>query len=358
MALILVIILVQKIPAEATERYGEPASWLTTRQLYWYSIQLLAAEEDLSLPSSSESGEQEFIIEPGESVTSITGRLYQAELVSNPGAFRTYLLYSGIDTRIKAGKYSLDQNLAPIEIADAMQSGISSEIQFTILAGWRAEEIAAALPTSGLNITPADFLQAVRSVPVEYSIRTRVPRESLEGFLFPDAYELPRDIDLESFLTVLFGNFENQLTTELRSGYNHQGLSLYKAVILASVVEREAMLEDEMPLIASVFYNRLAVGGKLESDPTVQYALGYNQDQGTWWTNPLSQEDLMIDSPFNTYLYPGLPPVPIANPGLPALRAVAFPAQTPYYYFRAACDASGRHTFAETFEEHVGNACP
>jgi UPF0755 protein len=144
----------------------------------------------------------------------------------------------------------------------------------------------------------------------------------------------------------------------MRTGFQRQGLNVYRAVILASIVSREAIIEDEMPMIASVFYNRLASGGKLDSDPTVQYALGYNQEQKTWWTNPLSLADLEIDSRYNTYKYPGLPPGPIANPGLEALKAVAFPAQTPYYYFRAACDGSGRHLFAETFEEHLGNACP
>ena len=107
-----------------------------------------------------------------------------------------------------------------------------------------------------------------------------------------------------------------------------------------------------------MFLNRIASGIKLETDPTVQYALGYNPAQNTWWTNPLSVEDLQIDSPYNTYLYPGLPPGPIANPNLNALKAVAFPAQTPYYFFRSACDGSGRHTFAETFEEHLNNECP
>jgi UPF0755 protein len=97
---------------------------------------------------------------------------------------------------------------------------------------------------------------------------------------------------------------------------------------------------------------------KLDSDPTVQYALGYNTAAATWWTNPLSASDLQFDSPYNTYLYPGLPPGPICNPGLSALNAVAYPAQTPYYYFRAACDGSGRHAFAQTYEEHLRNACP
>jgi UPF0755 protein len=121
------------------------------------------------------------------------------------------------------------------------------------------------------------------------------------------------------------------------------------------MVEREAVINEEKPLIASVFLNRLALDMKLDSDPTVQYAIGYDP---VWWPNPLSLADLEVDSPFNTYKYAGLPPAPIANPGLSALRAVAFPADTPYFYFRARCDGSGYHDFAETFEEHLSNGCP
>jgi UPF0755 protein len=127
---------------------------------------------------------------------------------------------------------------------------------------------------------------------------------------------------------------------------------------LASIVERESIDASEMPLIASVFLNRLAIGMNLDADSTAQYALGYNEGQNTWWTNPLGASDLQVESPYNTYRFPGLPPGPIANPGLNALRAVAFPAQTPYYYFRAACDGSGKHLFAETYAEHLQNACP
>jgi UPF0755 protein len=152
--------------------------------------------------------------------------------------------------------------------------------------------------------------------------------------------------------------FESNLSPEIQGGFENQGLTIYQAIIMASIVEREAIDEEEMPLIASVFHNRLEADMNLASDPTIQYALGYNESQLTWWTNPLSLENLQIDSPYNTYIYPGLPPTPIANPGLKALRSVAFPAQTPYYYFRALCDGSKKHAFAETYEEHLGNACP
>jgi UPF0755 protein len=112
-----------------------------------------------------------------------------------------------------------------------------------------------------------------------------------------------------------------------------------------------------MPLIASVFFNRLQRNGKLETDPTVQYALGFQAGRGGWWAIPLTDSDFSIDSPYNTYLYYGLPPGPICNPGLPALQAVAFPAESSYLFFRAACDGSGRHNFAETDAQHDANAC-
>ncbi len=152
--------------------------------------------------------------------------------------------------------------------------------------------------------------------------------------------------------------FDEQVTPDLRKAYQNQDLDLASAVTLASIVQREAMVTDEQPTIASVFFNRLANGMKLDSDPTVQYALGYDEEKHTWWKNPLSQTDLQVNSRYNTYMYPGLPPGPIANPGIDALRAVANPAQTGYYYFRAKCDGSGRHSFSTTYQEHLQNACP
>jgi UPF0755 protein len=118
------------------------------------------------------------------------------------------------------------------------------------------------------------------------------------------------------------------------------------------------MVEEEQPTIASVFYNRLSQGMKLDSDPTVQYALGYNHSAKTWWTNPLSSQDLQINSPYNTYGSSGLPPGPIDSPGLSALNAVAKPDDTPFFYFRARCDGSHKHLFAQTYDEHLLNACP
>jgi UPF0755 protein len=305
-----------------------------------------------------EGSEISLTINPGESVPSITGKLWEAGLISNPGVFRNYLQYTGLDISLKAGEYKLNPAMSPIEIANAIQSSISAEVTLTILPGWRVEEITNSLLTSGLNITPEEFLQAVQNHPEGYSFSMCLPDDSLEGYLFPGSYTMARESTINDLLPQILMNFENQVNAELRNGFTTQELDLCQAVTLASIVQREAVLEEEMPMIASVFYNRLNSGAELASDPTVQYALGFNQAQGTWWTNPLSLQDLQVNSPYNTYVYKGLPPGPISNPGLAALRAVAFPAQTNYYYFRAACDGSGRHLFAETYAEHLANQCP
>ena len=357
LSIILVVSLLVKLPDQTEAFFGPPAPWLTTFQRYQYSALLRWQEKDLNTPTQPGGAEMDFSIGEGESVASITGRLWEAGLISNPGAFRTYLLYSGLDTIIKAGSYTFSPSLSPVQLAQAMQSATSSHVTFSVLPGWRAEEVAAALPASGLEITPEAFLQALSSPPQGYSFSAELAGGSLEGFLFPGSYKLRRDTSLPTLMGVLLDSFEANVTPEIRRGYEKQSLSLYEAVTLASIVSREAVVEDEMPMIASVFYNRLVLDMPLESDPTVQYALGYNQEQGTWWTNPLSLADLKVESPYNTYLFRRLPPGPIANPGLAALRAVAFPAQTPYYYFRAACDGSGRHLFAETYQQHLANAC-
>jgi UPF0755 protein len=179
----------------------------------------------------------------------------------------------------------------------------------------------------------------------------------MEGFFLPDIYILPRTTMIDQFLDTIARNFAIHITDEMRAGFANHGLSVYQAVILASIVERESIHDEEMTLIASVFLNRLNIGMTLGSDPTIQYALGFDSVQNTWWKNPLSLADLKIESPYNTYTHAGLPPAPISNPSLDALQAVAFSEVSPYYYFQARCDNSGYHTFAVTFDEHLANGC-
>ncbi len=346
------------ITRKAESTFGPASHALSERQRVLLALTLVLQEEDLTQPVDLAGSNIEFTILAGESVPSITQRLWEAGLITNPGAFRSYLQYSGLDTTLQAGDHSLSMAMSPVEIAQEMQASISSEVTLVILAGWRVEEIAATLPNTGFEITPDEFMQAMQNLPQRYSFSAELPGDSLEGFLFPGSYTMPRQSSMHQLLPQILTNFETQVNTEMRTGFANQGLSLYQAVTLASIVEREAINDEEMPMLASVFYNRLRINQRLASDPTVQYALGYNPQQATWWTNPLSLTDLEVNSPYNTYLYANLPPGPICSPGLAALRAVAFPAQTPYYYFRATCDGSGNHLFAETYEQHLANECP
>jgi UPF0755 protein len=361
-ALLIFVILmagVSSLPSQAGNIFGPAGIHLSKQRLVFYSALLLWQKKDLTQPANPMGVEQPFTVASGESTTSVIGRLWDDGLIKNPGAFRTYLYYTGLDVSLQAGEYQLSPAMTPMEIAHKMQDATPERVTFQILPGWRLEEIAAALPTSGLSITPKDFLAAARTRPAGYSFTTDLPEPaSLEGYLFPDKYDLSRKISLDDFIKTVLDRFEEQVTPDIRQGFSRQGLTLPEGITLASIIQREAVVEDEMPIIASVFYNRLEKGMKLDSDPTVQYALGYNTQHKTWWTNPLSLDDLKIDDAYNTYVNKGLPPTPIDSPGIAALKAAAFPASTPYFYFRAACDNSGRHVFSETFDEHLNKACP
>ncbi len=336
---------ISKIPKDAEAIFGPASPNLNTNQKFLLSWRLIQGEQNLTSPVNPFSTEIPFSISLGESPTSVANRLEDEGIIPNSSIFRDYLIYTGLDTQIQAGNYVLSPAKPARDIAYALLDATPTEVPFAVLAGWRLEEIAESLPSSGLDIPPEIFLDKAQN-------------ENLEGYLLPGIYIVPRTISATELLDILSTAFEDALTDELQTGFTNQYLTIEEAVRLASIVEREAVVDNEKPIIASVFLNRLAIGMRLEADPTVQFAVGYNPSQETWWTNPLSSADLQFNSPYNTYLYGGLPPGPICNPSIDSLRAVAFPAQTPYYYFRATCDNSGLHNFAETYDQHLGNACP
>lgn len=347
------------LTSQTRQLYGPPSSQLGTIDRLRLSVSLYFSQKDLLRPNFPDNLPESFVIELGESPQSIVDRFMQTGLISDADSFLNYLRYSGLDRTLQAGDYSFEPGLSAIRLAQRLQDATPQEVTLPVLAGWRIEEIAATLPTTGLNITPEDFMAETKVHPPGYWFLEEVPQgKSLEGFLAPGSYRVSRESTAKDLMVLLLDTFNAQISDQLKEGFDNQGLSIYEAVKLASIVDREAMVDEEMPLIASVFLNRLAAGMSLEADSTVQYALGFNNKQNTWWTNPLSSANLKNKSPYNTYRYPGLPPTPISNPSLNALNAVAFPAQTPFFYFRATCDGSGKHLFAETFDEHLQNACP
>ena len=365
-AIVFGIIYALGLPAQAEKAFGKPSSKLNTWQKISLSVKLLQQQDALSHPGNPSAAMLPFEIAKDESTASIIKRLQAGGIITDPSLFTLYLQFKGQDTSIQAGKYDLSAAMSPIQIAFTLQDATPKEINFNILRGWRVEEIAAAIPTSGLEFPPDAFLQIARIRPPGYSFSEQLPVNSkivangspypVEGFLLPDTYTLPRDASPVMLMTAILQNFDKKVDATIRQGIAEQDLSIYEGITLASIIEHEAMLEDEEPTIASVYLNRITSGMKLEADPTIQFAVGAQAGRG-WWPSPLTVTDLETDSPYNTYLYDGLPPSPIGSPTLSAIRAVAFPASSGYFYFRALCDGSGKHAFAQTYEEHVQNAC-
>jgi UPF0755 protein len=347
--------LIYYVPARASLLYGPPAKGLSISDRIEYATRLLSHGRVLTTPVDVNGIAQPFRVEPGESVISIAERLESVGIISDAQAFFDYAVYTGIDLTIQSGDFTLSPAQSIIDIAQALQKFAPTDATLVILPGWRMEEIAASLPTSGLSIEPDAFLSAANNPPQVLAFAAPV---TMEGFFFPDTYTLPRETTLDQLLDVIGRNFTSKLTTDIQNGFVAQNLSVYQAVTLASIVEREAIHSEESSLIASVYLNRIAIGMKLDADPTVQYALGFQFDTGSWWKSPLALTDLEVISPYNTYLNNSLPPTPISNPGIEALMAVAHPQTSTFYFFRAACDGSGYHVFAETFEEQLANGCP
>jgi UPF0755 protein len=296
-----------------------------------------------------------FIVEMGEPAGTVSANLEREGLVTDGNLFKRLLVYLGIDQKIEAGEYYLRPNMTMEEIAFELQRGRSRSVTVTIPEGWRAEQIAQALESQEL-VDAQRFIEAVQRGGQNYGfLRDRPPgtSSSLEGFLFPDTYQIPAYADVATVLDIMLGDFDTRVTPELRSAIASLGKTLYEVVTVASIVEREAVLAEERPVIASVYLNRLKKGMYLQADPTVQYAKGYDEGSGRWWAHMLQEEAATVESPYNTFLNPGLPPGPICNPGLAAIEAVVYPAQEEYLFFYSKGD--GSHAFAVTYEEHLQN---
>lgn len=331
------------------------------KQVLAYSLRL--REDELDIPASTNARQQPFVINLGEPARFVASRLASEGFVRDADLFNLYLRVSGLERRIQAGNFMLSQNMNMREVAQALQQALEAEALVTIPEGFRAEEIADRLAAN--NVMEAErFLTAVRqpqslSIFQDYDFLQELPPgASLEGFLFPDTYRFPIFASAPELIIAPFlDNFVRRVGTEGLTG-GRSGLRGQDLINLAAIVEREAVQSDERPLIASVYINRLNnvcadVGGRyLQADPTVQYARGV---PGNWWWKPASVEEYgQIQSPYNTYLNQGLPPGPIANPGLNAIEAAQNPAQTAYCFFLGTGE-DGRHVFAQTLAEHQQN---
>lgn len=333
-----------------------------TLELRALGVYLRLQEEALAQPAGNDSELQPFTIESGETALTVSSRLEEAGFIRDGNLFRVYMRYNGIDQRLAAGDFEISRSMSMKEIADVLQRARYEEIVFTVPEGMRAEEVADMLDVR--NIMDGDsFLALVRSGSQAAQALGDYPwlpagLSSLEGYLFPDTYRLPVPATPNDLVRRMLDNFELRVTDDVLAPAQQAGRGLEQIIIMASIVEREAPLADERPLVASVYWNRVSGacsdqtgGAYLQADPTVQYAAGR---PGEWWWKPPSVEAYAtVQSPYNTYLRPGLPPTAIASPGLSAIEAAAQPAETQYCFFVAM--GEGAHVFATTLAEHEAN---
>ena len=299
-----------------------------------------------------------FTVAPGETADLVAANLQNQGMLTDPQLFVNYAHFYGLDSQLQAGEFQFNGQLTIPEIAQTLTTAVARDIELRFLEGWRVEEMANYLAvTTPAQIDADEFLSiAYRDIDFDLSPYNLALADNikLEGYLFPDTYRVPLDADTVYLVEAMLQNFSERVTPTMRQAYAAQGLSLHEAVTLASIVEREAVVAEERPLIARVFLNRLNIGMKLQADPTTQYALGYQITSDSWWKSGLTFDDLAYQSPYNTYFAEGLPPGPIASPSLSSLQAVAQPATADYLFFVADCGegANGRHLFSTTFEEH------
>ena len=323
-------------------------------------IQLQSRQDELHAASGDDDSAIRFDIALGASAQQIADDLVAASLIADTQLFLDFARVEGYDRRFEAGVYFLNQTQSIVEIAALLTDSSRSHIPFRTVEGARIEEVAQQIDSNGMfAFTGADFLAQVWAgtpLPADFAAWAGIPAgASLEGYLYPDSYQLPPDISAMGLRDTLLGAFRERVNDELRNTALERGLTLHQAVTLASIIEREAVWQDEHAMIASVYHNRLRTGMRLQSDPTVQYAL--HGARGRWWS-PITFADFReVVSPYNTYLVDGLPPGPIASPSLSAIHAAIHPAESDFFFFHAACDGSYYHVFATTYEEHLANAC-
>jgi len=298
------------------------------------SVYFMYTEGSLPVDKTNE-GATIFVIKKGEGELSlITKRLASEDLIRNKLVFFTIALQKGIERKIQAGDFKLSKNMTAQEIADTLTHGTADE-WVTIVEGLRKEEVAQKL-TEQFTLSEISFIEQAK-----------------EGQLFPDTYRIPKTASVETIIKIMESNFQTKMA-EARQQYPFEKRSDKEILVLASLIEREAKFADDRRLIADIILKRAQSDRPLQLDATIQYGLGYQRKEKTWWKKELALEDLKVDNTYNTYERKGLPPAPICNPGLDSLKAaLAANPKTPFWYY--VSDKNGRIHAAKTLEEHNEN---
>jgi len=306
-----------------------------------------------------------FKVAQGESVKKIGANLKARNLIKSTWAFETHVWFNDLEKKFQSGEYILKPGLSAKEVVRILTQGeaLSKEASIKIIEGWNLLDIAKYLEKEG-RFKEEEFLGLTGYPKIDYRVNKDLPKPvdytkefsflkdkptyyGLEGYIFPDTYRVYADASVDDIIIKALVNFDNKLTAEMRDDIKKQGRTIYEVVTMASVIEKEVRGEKDMKIVSGLFWDRIKNQQALESCATLAYILGVNKAQYTL-------ADTKIDSPYNTYQNRGLPPGPIANPGLTAIKAAIYPEYTDYNYFLNRTD-NGETVFSVTYEEHLRN---
>lgn len=284
-------------------------------------------------------------IPSGTGTSGIADILAENNIIDNTAVFKLLSKTKGADGKYKAGEFSLSPSMSMEEIMKVIISGKADTVRFTIPEGYDIKRTTEKLASEGL-INADTFAKEIEAGQFDYQFLESAPAGSnrLEGYLFPDTYDIYTTAKEHDIINTMLSQFNKVFTDEYYARAKELNMSVNEVLTLASIIEREARVPEDRPIIASVFYNRLKIGMPLQSCATVQYILGEQKPV-------LSIKDTKIESPYNTYLNAGLPPGPIASPGADSIKAALYPAETDYLYFLAKGD--GSHAFSATYEQFL-----
>ncbi len=308
---------------------------VATGGAYWY------IERDFDLPAAP-PGKKNIIFraKSGMGLGEISRALREAKLIRDPNLFRLQARLRGGADRIHVGAYSLSPSMTPRHIYQDITEGRVAQFTLTIPEGYNLQEIASAIEKAGFGSRRKVLALAADSA---FLASLKIQAASLEGYLFPDTYRFPLETPPRKILVRMVDTLRRKFGPELRRRAAERNLTIHQTLTLASIIEKETSVESERPIVAAVFVNRLRRKMRLQSDPTVIYALP-NFDGN------IRRRDLAYDSPYNTYRYKGLPPGPITSPGFASIRAALHPAPVDYLYFVAT--RRGGHKFSRSYKEH------
>lgn len=295
--------------------------------------------------SDRDAGENIYmVVKPGTTASEISDRLMQLGVIDSRLRFWWLMKLQGDASKFKTGTYAFTPHMDEQAVLDKLVAGDTTVVKFTIPEGFGIKEIAKRLADEGL-VDEQEFLAEAKDfAPYDYMKKRPNVRYAAEGYLFPDTYVIHSDVSAEGIMKMMAEDFDMRLTPALRQQAVAKGLSIHDLITLASLVEKEARYDEDRPIIAQVFFKRLQMGMPLQSDTTLQYLMAGPKED-------VSIEDTKIDSPYNTYQHEGLPPGPIASPGMKSILAVLNPANTDYLYFVA--DRQGHNHYSQTYDEHL-----